>query len=129
MANPQRGEVDLMTDQGARTMRLTLGALAELEAELGAEGLVGVAERFEGGDFTSRDLIALLAAAASLALYCVALQLIVSFAVLMMHLADVTGTHEQAAVLLFGVPLVPLHLRNSQSDEQIRRAASETRWE
>lgn len=62
MANPQRGEVDLITDQGARTMRLTLGALAELEAELGAEGLVGVAERFEGGAFTGRDLIALLAA-------------------------------------------------------------------
>lgn len=62
MANPQRGEVDLMTDQGARTMRLTLGALAELEAELGADGLVGVAERFEGRAFTSRDLIALLAA-------------------------------------------------------------------
>ncbi len=62
MANPQRGEVDLMTDQGSRTMRLTLGALAELEAELGADGLVGVAERFERGDFTSRDLIALLAA-------------------------------------------------------------------
>lgn len=62
MANPQRGEVDLMTDLGPRTMRLTLGSLAELEAELGAEGLIGVAERFEGGAFTSRDLIALLAA-------------------------------------------------------------------
>lgn len=62
MANPQRGEVDLLTDDGARPMRLTLGALAELEAELGAEGLIGIAERFEGGDFTSRDLIALLTA-------------------------------------------------------------------
>lgn len=62
MANPHRGEVDLITDQGALTMRLTLGVLAELEAELGTEGLVGIAERFEGGSFTSRDLIALLAA-------------------------------------------------------------------
>ncbi len=62
MANPQRGEVDLITDEGARIMRLTLGALAELEAELGANGLVGIAERFEGGAFTSRDLIALLTA-------------------------------------------------------------------
>ena len=62
MANPQRGEVDLLTHDGPRILRLTLGALAELEAELGADGLVGVAERFEGGDFTSRDLIALLTA-------------------------------------------------------------------
>lgn len=62
MANPQRGEVDLATIEGARTMRLTLGALAELEADLGADGLIGVAERFEGGAFTSLDLIALLTA-------------------------------------------------------------------
>ncbi len=62
MANPQRGEVDLKTGDGIQTMRLTLGALAELEAELGADGLIGVAERFEGGAFTSRDLIALLTA-------------------------------------------------------------------
>ena len=62
MANPQRGEVDLATADGVRTMRLTLGALAELEAELAADGLVGVAERFENGAFTSRDLIALLTA-------------------------------------------------------------------
>lgn len=62
MANPHRGEVDLKTDEGVYTLRLTLGALAELEAELGADGLIGVAERFEGGAFTSRDLIALLAA-------------------------------------------------------------------
>lgn len=62
MVNLQRGEVDLTTDKGSFTMRLTLGALAELEADLGADGLIGVAERFEGGAFTSRDLIALLTA-------------------------------------------------------------------
>lgn len=62
MANPHRGEVDLLTADGPRLMRLTLGALAELEADLDADGLIGVAQRFENGAFTSRDLIALLTA-------------------------------------------------------------------
>lgn len=62
MANPQRGEVDLATEDGVWAMRLTLGALAELEARIGAGGLIGVAERFESGAFRTDDLIALLTA-------------------------------------------------------------------
>ena len=61
-ANPLRGEVVLVIDGRARRMRLTLGALAELEARLGAGGLVALAERFEGGGVGSEDLIALLTA-------------------------------------------------------------------
>lgn len=62
MANPQRGEVAAQLDGQSVTLCLTLGALAELEAELGAGGLVALAERFERGDFSARDLMALLAA-------------------------------------------------------------------
>ena len=43
-------------------LRLTLGALAELEEVLGADSLLALVERFEQGRFTSRDLIRLVAA-------------------------------------------------------------------
>jgi hypothetical protein len=43
-------------------MRLTLGALAALEARLGAGSLMGLAERFEDGRVATGDLVALLAA-------------------------------------------------------------------
>lgn len=43
-------------------MRLTLGALAELEATLGADSLVALVERFETGRFASRDVLALIVA-------------------------------------------------------------------
>ena len=43
-------------------LRLTLGALAELEEALGADSLLALVERFEQGRFTSRDLIRLVAA-------------------------------------------------------------------
>lgn len=62
MANPQRGEVAAQIDGRTVTLRLTLGALAELETELGVGGLVALAERFETGKFSARDLMALLAA-------------------------------------------------------------------
>ena len=62
MANPHRGEVVLVIDGRVRRMRLTLGALAGLEARLGAGGLVALAERFESGAVGADDLIALLAA-------------------------------------------------------------------
>lgn len=60
--NPFRGEVALVLDGEARPMRLTLGALAELEAALGADSLLALVERFESGAFSSADLIALLLA-------------------------------------------------------------------
>lgn len=61
-ANPQRGEVALRVNGEERVMRLTLGALAELETRLGAASLLGLAEKFESGGVSASELIALLAA-------------------------------------------------------------------
>ncbi|MGR3542439.1 MAG: gene transfer agent family protein [Hasllibacter sp.] len=60
--NPLAGEVALVIDGRRRVMRLTLGALAGLEAELGAGSLAGLVERFEGRDFSTADVLALLRA-------------------------------------------------------------------
>jgi hypothetical protein len=65
MANPYRGEVSLSVDGEPRTMRLTLGALAELEARLDSGSLIELIGRFETGSFRVADLIALLAAGLS----------------------------------------------------------------
>jgi Phage tail tube protein, GTA-gp10 len=62
MANPYRGEVEAVIDGSPATLRLTLGALAELEAALAAEGLVDLAERFDRGAMRSADVIAVLTA-------------------------------------------------------------------
>ncbi len=62
MANPFRGEVELTIDGEPRVMRLTLGALAELEAKLKCESLLDMITRFETGGFRVRDLIGLLTA-------------------------------------------------------------------
>ena len=62
MANPWRGEVTLVLDQERYTARLTLGALAELEEQLGEASLVDLVERFETNRFSSRDVVALLGA-------------------------------------------------------------------
>ena len=60
--NPWAGEVALVLGGERRRMKLTLGALAELEAALGAEGLIPLVERFEAGRFGARDVALLLAA-------------------------------------------------------------------
>lgn len=62
MANPERGEVELVVDGQSRAMRLTLGGLAELESSLAAGSLVALAEKFEGGQVSAQELIALLGA-------------------------------------------------------------------
>lgn len=62
MANPYRGEVNLSVDGEPRVMRLTLGALAELETRLEADSLIEMIGRFETGGFRVRDLICLLTA-------------------------------------------------------------------
>ena len=62
MANPWAGEVALVIDGERREMRLTLGALAEMEAALGAGSLVDLVARFEEGAFSSRDVLALIVA-------------------------------------------------------------------
>lgn len=62
MANALAGEVEITLDGQPLTGRLTLGALAELEAGLGGGGLLDVVERFETGRFSSRDVLAVLVA-------------------------------------------------------------------
>ena len=62
MVNPWRGEVELVIDGKPQTLRLTLGALAELEAELQSGSLVDLVQRFESGAFSSRDVLALVVA-------------------------------------------------------------------
>lgn len=62
MANPWTGEVRLVIDGQAHVLKLTLGALAELEAELEAGALLDLIERFEAGRFSTRDLLALIVA-------------------------------------------------------------------
>ena len=62
MANPWTGEVALTIDGQRRVLKLTLGALAELEQELGAGSLVELVQRFEGGAYSSGDVLALIVA-------------------------------------------------------------------
>jgi hypothetical protein len=62
MPNFRRGEVALDLAGTRYTLCLTLGALAELEAALGADDLVALALRFETGRLASRDLLAVLSA-------------------------------------------------------------------
>jgi hypothetical protein len=62
MANPWAGEVDVVLDGEARRAKLTLGALAELEAALESGTLIDLVERFEQGRFSSRDVLLLVVA-------------------------------------------------------------------
>ncbi|MEM9909491.1 MAG: gene transfer agent family protein [Pseudomonadota bacterium] len=62
MANPFAGEVALVIDGERHVLKLTLGALAELEAGLDTGNLVQLVERFEDGAFSSRDVLALVVA-------------------------------------------------------------------
>jgi hypothetical protein len=62
MVNPYAGEVALVLGGRRHVLKLTLGALAELEAALEAETLVALIGRFEGGRFATRDVLALLLA-------------------------------------------------------------------
>ena len=51
-----------MLNGQAHVARLTLGALAELEAAMDTGSLVDLVERFEQGRFTTRDVMALIVA-------------------------------------------------------------------
>ncbi|KEJ94575.1 hypothetical protein SUH3_05975 [Pseudosulfitobacter pseudonitzschiae] len=62
MANPWRGDVALTINGQRHVMRLTLGALASLEAALETGSLVALVERFESGAFSTRDVLVLLGA-------------------------------------------------------------------
>ncbi len=62
MANPWTGEVVITLNGVPHAAKLTLGALAELEAELGTGTLVELVERFEAGRFSTRDVLMLIVA-------------------------------------------------------------------
>lgn len=62
MANPFAGEVALMVDGQERVCKLTLGALAELEAQLDTGSLPDLIARFEAGTCSSRDILRLVVA-------------------------------------------------------------------
>lgn len=64
MANRHRGDVDLALSEETVTLRLTLGALAEIETALGAADLVALGERLQAGRLAARDLVTILGAAA-----------------------------------------------------------------
>jgi hypothetical protein len=60
--NPWAGEVAVVIDGERHVCRLTLGALAEMEAALATGSLLDLVERFETGRFTARDVIAVIVA-------------------------------------------------------------------
>lgn len=62
MANPYAGEVAVTLDGQRHVAKLTLGALAELEAALETGSLIDLVERFEAQRFSTRDVLALLVA-------------------------------------------------------------------
>ncbi|MEL6840850.1 MAG: gene transfer agent family protein [Pseudomonadota bacterium] len=62
MANPWTGEVSVRIDGVPHVCKLTLGALVGLEEALGERSLVELAERFESGAFSSRDVMAVIVA-------------------------------------------------------------------
>lgn len=65
MANPHAGEVALVVNGERCLAKLTLGALASLEARLETGSLMALVERFEGGLFSASDVISLLYAGLS----------------------------------------------------------------
>lgn len=62
MGNPWSGEVTLELDGIPHTCKLTLGVLAELEEQIGAGSIVELAQRFEQGTYSTRDVLALIVA-------------------------------------------------------------------
>ena len=62
MVNAYAGEVAITLDGQAHMAKLTLGALAELEGALQTGSLIDLVERFEAGQFSTRDVLALIVA-------------------------------------------------------------------
>ncbi|HEV7259716.1 MAG TPA: gene transfer agent family protein [Bosea sp. (in: a-proteobacteria)] len=62
MINRYRGETALMAGGQALPMRLTLGALAELEHAFAVDSLPALGERFVGGRLSARDVTRILVA-------------------------------------------------------------------
>lgn len=62
MVNQWAGEAALVMDGEPYVLKLTLGALAELEAGLKEGSLVDLVTRFEDSAFSSRDVLSLIVA-------------------------------------------------------------------
>lgn len=62
MANPFAGEVEIVLDGERRVCKLTLGALAELEAGMKAESLTALVARFDSGAYRASDVLAIVVA-------------------------------------------------------------------
>ena len=62
MGNPFAGEVSVTLDGVPHLAKLTLGALAELEATLESGSLVDLISRFEAQQVSTRDVLALVVA-------------------------------------------------------------------
>ncbi len=62
MANPHRGEISAILDGQIFTLCLTLGALAELEEQLGGQDILALAQRFETGRITAGEAISVIGA-------------------------------------------------------------------
>ena len=62
MANPYAGEVEVVLDGTPLVAKLTLGALADLEASLETGSLMDLIERIEARRFSARDVLAILVA-------------------------------------------------------------------
>jgi hypothetical protein len=62
MTNRHRGEVSLVLGEQRHVLRLTLQALAEIEASLGAEDLQALGARLGSGRLKAADVVVLLAA-------------------------------------------------------------------
>jgi len=60
--NPQRGEISAEIDGKQWTLCLTLGALASLEAALGARNLADLSSKFSSGMLSADDLIKIITA-------------------------------------------------------------------
>lgn len=61
MANAHRGEIEAVFNSRTYRLRLTLGALADLEQLFGAQDLVALAQRFESGRLSARDILNIIA--------------------------------------------------------------------
>ena len=62
MSNPQRAEASVELAGRRYVLRLTLQALAEIEAAFAVKGLDALGARLSGGQLGARDLLALLGA-------------------------------------------------------------------
>lgn len=62
MANRHRGEITAELGGRARTLVLTLGALAEIEDAFGGADIIAIAEKLQSGRVSARDCRTIIAA-------------------------------------------------------------------